>query len=715
MIASDQRARPRGERGLTGGTGRRGRPIAVTLAVVLAVACVLAPATAARAADELAVRVSPERAHVAPGGAFTFSAAVYGPGGEAIDANVAWSVIPPRIGSIGGDGRFEAGGVAGRAIVRAIAAYGDATGTGHAVVEVGAEPPARLDVTIDPSSAAVDPGGVQQFDVRVTDPQSGDEVEGDVRWVVIPERFGTIDGDGLFTAATDEGSGRVAARVTAGDREGVGDAVVVVGSPPGPGVRVSVVPPQTLLAPGEGLEFEAIVTDQAGDPIDADVRWSVMPTRLGVVDATGMFTAGPDEGVGRIVASVATSEGPARGFAHVEVRRAGPAGVRIRVRPREAAVTLGGDVQFEALVVGPDGDPLDVPVDWTVRPAWIGEIDQDGLFTAADEISEPSANGTWIGAVVAAVETHAGVASDAARVIVRDAGPSLRLRIHPHRTVVAPGQEVQFETRVIGAGEPIEWTTEWAVFPGDLGTITPDGLFTANPVFGDASSSDFGPHEGIVGARATLPDGSTLTDRAHVRVRIPGQPVQIRVVPAFAIVPPGESMAFDAVVIGPNNEEVDLPVRWHVRPDHLGVISPEGVFTASDVHIEPGSWQRPKGTIVAEIRLPGGQVFRGIAIVVIDLADPEVAVRVSPKSVTIAQGDAFQFHAEVFENDGTPVELDLEWRVADPVLGTVDDSGLFTAASSIPQGHSRRTTVVAGGLYNGRLYWDFATVRVMEN
>jgi hypothetical protein len=683
--------------------------------VALALACTIAIATVASAADELAVRISPERAYVRPGGEAVFSAAVRGPRGTPVEANVAWSVIPPRVGTIGPDGRFRAGEETGRAIVRAVAVYGSATGTGHAVVDVGAEAPSRLDVAVHPSNVVVAAEGSQRFEATVTDPLTGAGVEAEVRWVVVPERLGVIGESGLFTAGSEEGAGRVAARATADGREGVGDAGVVVGSPPGPGVRVNVVPPQALLAPGEELGFDAVVTDEEGNPIEADVSWSVMPTRLGVVDASAFFTAGPDEGVGRVLATVATSEGPARGFARVEVRRAGPAGIRVRVRPREAAVTLGGEVQFEAQVVGPDGNPLELPVDWAVRPAWIGVVDQDGLFVASDEMPEPSADGAWTGTVVASVETYAGVASDAARVIVRDAGPSLRLRIQPHRTVVAPGEDVQFETRVIGAGEPTEWTTEWAVFPGDLGTITPDGLFTANPIFGDPGSSEFGPHEGIVGARATLPDGSTLTDRAHVRVRNPGQPVRIRVVPAFAVVPPGESMAFEAFVLGPDGGEIDLPVRWFVHPEHLGAIDGQGVFTAAGVGVDPGSWQRPRGTVVAEVRLPGGQIFRGVAVVVIDRADPEINVRISPKSVTLEESDSFQFQAEAFDGDGAPVVIDFEWRVADTVLGTVDGSGLFTAAPSVPPGHQRRTAVTVGGLYHGRLYWDFATVRVMED
>ncbi len=684
------------------------RSRAIAMLVVLTT---LALASGVLAADELTVRVSPTRAHALPGGEVTFVASVYD-GGETVAADVTWSVIPPRVGAIGSDGRFIAGGEPGRAIVRALAVHGEATGAGHSVVVVSLQPPARLVVTIEPSSAVVEAYGHQQFDATARDPLTGDPVDAELRWVMIPERLGSVDDTGFFTAGSNEGAGRIAVRATAGEREGVGDASLVVGTPPGPGVRVNVVPVNAVISPGEEFQFTAVVIDESGNPLDVDVDWSVMPRRLGVIGPDGLFTAGPDEGVGRIVATVATSTGPARGFARVEIRRAGPAGVRIRIRPREAVVVLGGDVQFEAVAIGPDGEPLDVPMEWSVRPTWLGSVGPDGLFTAADEMPETPADGGWIGAVTASVETNEGVASDAARVVVRDSGPALRLQINPKRPVLAPGQEIQFESRVIGAEGPIDWTTEWAVFPRELGIVTPDGLFTANPAFGDPASHDFGPHEGVVGAMATLPNGSTLSDRAHVRIRLPGHPVSVRVRPALAGVVPGQTTHFEAEVLGPHGEVLDLPIFWGVRPEHLGHISADGDFTAAELHIEPDSWQRPKGYIVAVVRVGGGQTFRGVATIIFDLPDPQVFVHISPRSVTLSEGESFQFQVEAVTGDGTPVAMDLEWRVVDSALGTVDAGGLFTAAQNVPDGHSRRTVVVAGGIYDGRLYAGFAEVRV---
>ncbi|MFH1689059.1 MAG: Ig-like domain-containing protein [Candidatus Eisenbacteria bacterium] len=701
MLTFRQTRKPRRAAGARAGIGG-----------ALVLLAVISLASTALAADELNVRVSPTKAHALPGGEVAFAATAYDKSGDPVAADITWSVIPPRVGAIGSNGRFVAGNEPGRAIVRALAMYGEATGAGHSVVEVNTQPPTRLVVTVSPPSAVVEAGGQEQFGATATDPVTGDPVEAELRWVVIPERIGSIDGTGLFTAGSDEGAGRVAVRAIAGEREGVGNAAVVVGTPPGPGVVVSVAPAIALVSPGEEFQFNAVVTNESGNPLDADVEWSVMPRRQGVIGPDGLFTAGPDEGVGRIVATVATSGGPARGFARVEIRRPGPAGVRIRIRPREAAVTLGGDVQFEAIAAGPDGEPLDVPMEWSVRPVWLGSISADGLFSAADEMPEPPADGGWIGAVTASVETNEGVASDAARVVVRDSAPTHRLRISPKRPVLAPGQEIQFEAGVMGAEGPIDWTTEWAVFPRELGIITPDGLFMANPAFGDPASHEFGPYEGVVGASATLPDGSTLSDRAHVRIRVPGHPVSVRVRPALAIVIPGQTTHFEVEVLGPSGEVLDLPVFWDVRPEHLGHISPDGDFTAAELHIEPESWQRPRGYVVAEVRIGGGQVFRGTAAVVFDLADPEVSVHISPRSVTVSEGESFQFQVEASTGDGAVVDMNFEWRVADPTLGTVDAGGLFTAATNVPDGHSLRTTVIAGGIYGGRLYADFATVRV---
>ncbi len=679
---------------------------------MLAAGVVLAGWGGAGAADALIVEVSPSQAHLRPGTEVRFTATVTGAQGRAAAADLVWSVIPPRLGWIEADGTLLASDIAGRGIVRVVARSGGASGSGHATIEVGNEPPRRLSVVVTPREAVAPPGGEVQFAAAVSDPASGATLDAELRWVVVPEGVGAVDGAGLFRAGQEAGSGRVAARATYQGREGVGDAGIVVGTPEHADLRVAVAPPRALLRPGDEIVFDATVIDADGEPVHVDVEWAAVPRTLGVVTEDGLFTAGPDGMDGRIVATVMTAAGPARGFAAVEVRRPGPAGLRVHIRPREAAVSPGGDVQFEAVVLGPDNEPLDVPVDWQVRPEWLGVIEPDGFFTAAEEFSEPASGGGWRGAVTASVATSEGTASDAARVLVRATGQTARLRVTPPRPVVAPGEQVQFEAEVVGAGDPIGWTTEWAIFPPDLGTITPDGLFTANPTYGDPNSPEFGSHEGTVGARATLDDGTTLSDLAHVRVRIPGSPVRVLVEPRVAVVPPTESVQFEVRVLGPDGEPVNVPVNWGVSPARLGTITQDGLFTASSNAGEPGSWQRPTGWVTAEVVLGAGRVFRGAATVVVDVPNPEVVVRVAPREVTLRPGASQQFEAAVFDQSGAPVSLPVQWSVADAAVGTVTPDGLFTATTLVPQGQTRQTRVTASVTHGGQFYGDVAVVRV---
>ncbi len=664
-------------------------------------------ALSAAAGAELRVDVSPGRAYTLPGGEARFAAEVRDDG-QVVDATVTWSLIGAGIGSIEQSGLFTAGSTPGRGIVRAVARLGDEQASGHAVIEVGAEAPQRLSVRVEPERTVLEVGEEARFEAVVTDPVSGDLVDADISWVVIPEDLGTIDEAGLFTAAS-AGPGRVAARASSDGRGGVGNASVVVGTAWEADIQVRVTPVRAVVGPGGGKVFEAAVVDAAGRPVDADVEWDVLPRGIGTIDDAGRFIGGPEASAGRVVASVPTETGVERGLANVEVRPHGPGGVAVRVRPREAALPPGGDVMFQAMVVGPGGEDLTVPVEWTVNPSWLGTISQDGFFVAAETFPEPSVNGFWTGTVVASIE---GIAGDAARVVIHEQGGAYRLRIAPPRAVVFPGVEFQFETDIVGAGDPGAWSVEWAVFPDDLGTISPDGVFSANPAFADPASGLFGPREGVVAARATLQSGGVLTARAHVSVRLPGLPVRIDVRPALAIVPPGGSRQFEARVIGPDGDATELPVRWSVTPASIGTVTSDGLFTAADVVIDPDQWQRPHGRVIAEARLGNGAVYRGAGTVVLDLPDPEAVVRVSPKAVTLDPGESVAFSADVTTVDGAPLDIQVLWRVGNEAVGTVAPDGLFTAAMDIAPGQERQTAVTAGVEYEGRVYWDVATVRV---
>lgn len=57
---------------------------------------------------------------------------------------------------------------------------------------------------------------------------------------------------------------------------------------------------------------------------------------------------------------------------------------RLELTPEEASLNVGGTAQFEARVVSPTGETIEVPVTWTVIPARVARVDSNGLVTALD-------------------------------------------------------------------------------------------------------------------------------------------------------------------------------------------------------------------------------------------------------------------------------------------------------------------------------------------
>ncbi len=118
---------------------------------------------------------------------------------------------------------------------------------------------------------------------------------------------------------------------------------------------------------------------------------------------------------------------------------------------------------------------------WSVSPARIGTVTQDGLFTASSDAGEP---GSWqrpTGWVTAEVVLGAGrVFRGAAAVVVDVPNPEVIVRVAPRDATLRPGASQQFEAEVLDqSGAPISLPVEWRVADAAVGTVTPDGLFTA--------------------------------------------------------------------------------------------------------------------------------------------------------------------------------------------------------------------------------------------
>ncbi|MHB8873926.1 MAG: Ig-like domain-containing protein [Myxococcaceae bacterium] len=94
-----------------------------------------------------------------------------------------------------------------------------------------------------------------------------------------------------------------------------------------------------------------------------------------------------------------------------------PAVSKVTVEPQEATLAVGQTQQFTAKVTDPAGNPLEVPVTWTVVAPRVATIDAAGLLTAA-------------GPGVATVTAHAGGESATATVRVLGSATGPRTFVH---------------------------------------------------------------------------------------------------------------------------------------------------------------------------------------------------------------------------------------------------------------------------------------------
>jgi len=183
-------------------------------------------------AQSEALLVIPEQAQVLPGGSVKFDVQLFGLDGAALAVeDIQWSVDPDTLGDIADDGFFIAGNKPGKGKVIVTAQFMGRTLRGEAEIQVGVIDRA-VKLIIQPKLAVLSVSEQLQFTAKVVGPTGVPLPEVKIEWNVDPEELGTIDQNGLFTAGTELGHGKViaSARIFGERLEDV--ARVIVGPKP---------------------------------------------------------------------------------------------------------------------------------------------------------------------------------------------------------------------------------------------------------------------------------------------------------------------------------------------------------------------------------------------------------------------------------------------------------------------------------------------------
>ncbi|MDE3196414.1 MAG: hypothetical protein KGN84_08725, partial [Acidobacteriota bacterium] len=233
------------------------------------------------------------------------------------------------------------------------------------------------------------------------------------------------------------------------------------------------------------------------------------------------------------------------------------------------------------------------------------------------------------------------------------------------------GQSTQFMAAVSGAAN---MAVTWSISPA-IGNIGSGGLYTAPSSVSSAQT---------VTVTATSVADSTKTSTATITL---DPPVSVSVTPAAVTLSAGQSAQFMAAVSGAGN----MAVTWSISPA-IGSIGSGGLYTA------PSNISSAQTVTVTATSLADAAKSARATIGLIPPPPPppifppvvSVSVSVNPTAVTLAASGQAQLTAIVSGTSDTAVT----WSLS-PAVGSVSDSGLYTAPSSISSEQSVTVTATS--------------------
>jgi hypothetical protein len=260
--------------------------------------------------------------------------------------------------------------------------FANASGkSGSATVTV--TPGALTAIVVSPSTATVAVGSTRQFTAAGEDAKKN-PVSITPQWAV--SGGGTIDGSGLFTAAS-QGVWKLYAN--ASGKSGTAD-VQVTGGGGGTVASVFVEPPQTTVRSDQTVDFKAIGRDATGNSLgEVNVSWSV---DNGNIDAAGVFTP-QKTGSWKVTATYQQLTGAAS----VSVTP-GPI-ASLDIEPRQATLKVGEKKKYAHFANDSKGNAITGAQVTFVTDPVLGDFASDATFTAKTEGSgKVKASATFLGA-----------------------------------------------------------------------------------------------------------------------------------------------------------------------------------------------------------------------------------------------------------------------------------------------------------------------------
>jgi hypothetical protein len=575
-----------------------------------------------------------------------------------------------------------------------------------AAIRVVPAPLARLQ--IQPAAVDVIAGKTVQF--KVTGYDRFDNTVAVKPVFSIREPLGDLNANGTFKAKK---AGSTVLEAKAGQLIGKSTVAVV----PAEMKKVELLPKGPVkLTAGKAETFSVSGYDPFGNTVEAKVAWSMHP-ELGSIDSQGVFFP-QKAGKTRLVATVDQIRTGKKLQVGTAVAVVAGEPTSIQIEPKTVGLTAGDETVFSATAFDQFLNKTEVALNWQIEPPALGNITQDGRFTAvtAQSGKVSARHGSVVG--TAAVEVKPAEVAFLKIVpekITAQAGEKVSLKavMEDRFGNVAPGNvlwtlsdsslgditsDSQLVARkagqgnVIAAAYNIVETAPLTVRKGPLHAIElkPETVTVASgstvqfeasgfDLGGNPVASDFkwsvdesigqidntGKFTGVkVGTGKVAVSHDNIGASAPITVT-PGSPAAISLKPEAFTLQAGQDQLLSFEVHDAHGNLIPSPqVRWQIE-HHLGTITEKNHFEA-----------RMAGR--GEIRIRVGEASAQATVTV--QTGPIHTVTIQPASVELRAGEQQGFTAKGYDSQGNPLDLEPVWLTSGGI-GTINKAGNFKATS----------------------------------
>jgi len=580
------------------------------------------------------INVTPKTITLNVNDTITFNATALDQNGQPMTVSeINWTSSNETVGTIDTSGVFTALAVGTTEIT---ATSGNVSGTANVTVSEDAPTePVATSITISPSTVTLAINETERFNATVLDQRGREMINVTVTWTSSNTTVGSIDADGIFTALAvgttnvTASAGNISAEATVTVNDSEVEPIAT---------EIRITPPRATLAVNDTQRFMATIFDQDGQPMSvSEINWTSSNETVGSIDTNGIFTA-----LAAGTTNVTASAGNISAEATITVNADEPVLARLVIQPSAVTLNVGDDLLFEVSGFDRSGNVVsDVAVTWASSDETVGTIDEFGTFIA---LAVGTTNVTVTADNVSGTATVTVNDGEEEPIATTLAITPAAITLNVNDTAVFAANALDQNGRPITVGS-INWTSS----DETVGTIDAGGIFTAR----------------AAGRTTITASGQNIT--GTVDVRVTNESSGVVVTPSEITVYAGDTRRFTAIPYDSEGSVVSGEVTWSSDDPSVGEIGSDGVFSALR-----------EGTTTITASVEGLNETGAATVTVLPAPMALTQITVSPSGFTIAANNTLAL--TVRDESGSVIPAgNLTWESSDDAVGTVNESGTFTA------------------------------------